>query len=578
MTIQQTFDLASQHHRSGRLQEAEALYRQVLAEQPNHAQSLHMLGMLAAQVGQPNAAIDLMRRSLALNPSWAEGHFNLGNVLWQAGRVGEAVVTLQQASQLAPNSSAAQNSLGLALAAAGQWDAAIDAYQRATALRPDSVVSMINLAAALRTVGRAQEAVEVLRRAQSIAPDSTAADDLLLTLHYLPGITGRQLLDEHRRWGQKLEKSVRPLAQLPHRDPALPRRLRIGYVSQDLVAHPAGRFLLPLLENHDRSAVEIFCYSNVIRPDFMTARFQTLAGTWRDIAKLSDEQAADQVRADQIDILVDLSLHTAGNRLGIFARKPAPIQATWLGYPGTTGLTRIDYRLTDPYLDPADQEENYVERTMRLPHCFWCYQPPQIPVEVNPLPALSRGFVTFASFNNFTKVNTDVLQLWARIMAAVPNSRLLLHTHPGSHQNAVRETLALGGVDAARIEFFGFLPTDQFLRLHQQADIALDPFPFNGGMTTCDSLWMGIPVVSLAGRTAVGRSGLSILSNAGLPELVAQTQEQYARIAIALTVDLPKLSQMRTTLRSRLVQSALTDAKRSASDMESAFRMMIGTP
>jgi len=215
---------------------------------------------------------------------------------------------------------------------------------------------------------------------------------------------------------------------------------------------------------------------------------------------------------------------------------------------------------------------------MRLPHCFWCYQPPQIPVEVNPLPALSRGFVTFASFNNFTKVNTDVLQLWARIMAAVPNSRLLLHTHPGSHQNAVRETLALGGVDAARIEFFGFLPTDQFLRLHQQADIALDPFPFNGGMTTCDSLWMGIPVVSLAGRTAVGRSGLSILSNAGLPELVAQTQEQYARIAIALTVDLPKLSQMRTTLRSRLVQSALTDAKRSASDMESAFRMMIGTP
>jgi predicted O-linked N-acetylglucosamine transferase (SPINDLY family) len=577
MTTEQSFDLASQHHRAGRLREAEALYRQVLAQKPDHAQALHMLGMLAAQVGQTDAAIELMRRSVAINPGWAEGHFNLGNILWQSGRTAEAVTILRQASQLAPNSSAAQNSLGLALASSEQWDQAIHAYQRAIALRPDFVIPMINLGAALRTVGRVEQSVAILRRAAEINPDSSAADDLLLTLHYLPHVDATQILGEHRKWGQRLEQSVAPVTPRRDDDRGPNRRLRVGYVSADFVAHPAGRFLLPLLENHDRSALEIFCYANVVRPDFMTARFQMLASAWRDIATLTDQQAAEQVRADQIDVLIDLSLHTAGNRLGVFARKPAPIQVTWLGYAGTTGLTQIDYRLSDPYLDPPGSEGVYVERTLRLPSCFWCYQPPQFPAEVGLLPALSRGHVTFASFNNFTKVNGEVIQLWGQILTAVPESRLLIHAHLGSHRDLVRQKLALSGVESSRIEFFGFLPTDQFLRLHQQVDIALDPFPFTGGITTCDSLWMGVPVVSLAGRTAVGRSGLSILSNAGLAELAARTTEDYVKTAIDLAGNLPGLGELRRMLRSKVAQSSLTDAKRFAADMESAFRTMFTT-
>jgi predicted O-linked N-acetylglucosamine transferase (SPINDLY family) len=396
----------------------------------------------------------------------------------------------------------------------------------------------------------------------------------LLTLHYLPGVDARQLLDEHQRWGESSEKSIAPPAAPAAPQPRVDRRLRIGYLSQDFVAHPAGRFLLPLLEKHDRSAVEIFCYSNVVRPDFMTERFRTLANTWRDISGLKDQQAAELARSDRVDILVDLSLHTAGNRLGVFARKPAPVQATWLAYAGTSGLSRIDYRLSDPYLDPPGTEQNYVERTLRLPRCFWCYKPPAIPVDVSPLPAKQAGHITFASFNNFTKVNAEVIQVWSQILTAVPDSRLMIHAHPGSHREALLGQFAISGIDASRIEFFGFLPTDEFLRLHHRADIALDPFPFNGGMTTCDSLWMGVPVVSLAGPTAVGRSGLSILSNAGLPELVAQTPQKYVEIVVALARDQSRLAELRATLRERLARSELTNATRFASDMESAFRQM----
>ena len=573
IAIEQVFEQASQHHRAGRLREAESLYREILAQQPEHAGALHGLGMLAQHAGQIAAAIDLLRRAVAIEPSWAEAYFNLGNVLFHSGNAAEAVKALRRAAELAPNSAAAYNSLGAASALAGDFDSAITAYRRALELCPDLSAIYLNLGHALGATGRAEEAMEAFRRGAA-GGDAHAAENVLLTMHYVPGIHPAQILEEHRRWGENFVRSIGAVVQAHANDRSPDRRLRIGYVSADFNAHPAGRFLLPLLENHDQTNVEAFCYSNVSKPDFMTERFRSLKHVWRDISSLSDNQATQLIQQDKIDILLDLSLHSDGNRLGIFARKPAPIQATWLGYASTTGISTIDYRLSDPYLDPAGTDGNYVEKTWRLPRCFWCYQPPQIPAEITPLPAQSRGTVTFASFNNFMKVSPPALRLWSRILPSIPGSRMIVHAPVGSHRQRVTEIFSAAGVEPSRLEFFEFLPTDQFLRLHQQVDIALDPFPFNGGTTTCDALWMGVPVVSLRGATAVGRAGASILSNVGIAELIAEYEDQYFSIATGLARDLTKLAARRSALRHKMLASPLADARRFASDMETAYRQM----
>jgi predicted O-linked N-acetylglucosamine transferase (SPINDLY family) len=350
------------------------------------------------------------------------------------------------------------------------------------------------------------------------------------------------------------------------------RRLRIGYVSPDFRDHCQSLFTIPLLSHHDHSKFEIFCYSNVERPDQFTARITQYADQWRDIRALDDEAVCDLIRADEIDVLVDLTMHMAGGRPLVFARKPAPIQIAWLAYPGTTGISAIDYRLSDPRLDPPGFESHYTEKTIRLPDSFWCYDPLAAEPAVNSLPALSRGHVTFGCLNNPCKLTDRTLRLWGRVMGELPDAELILMASPGQQRARLLGRLGEQGIGPERIGFLPYRPRGEYLRSYHQIDIGLDTFPYNGHTTSLDALWMGVPVVTRIGQTCVGRGGLSQLFQLNLLELAGETDDAFVAAAVALASDLPRLARLRQDLRPRLEGSPLMDAKRFAWNIEAVYR------
>jgi predicted O-linked N-acetylglucosamine transferase (SPINDLY family) len=394
-------------------------------------------------------------------------------------------------------------------------------------------------------------------------------------MHFCAEYSAEEIYAEHRRWSQRYAVPL-AAATAPHtNDRASERRLRVGYVSPNFGLHPVGRFILPLLEAHDHGGFEIFCYSSTPGGDAITTACRAHADVWRETRSLTDAQLADAVREDRIDILVDLTMHLEGSRLLVFARRPAPVQIAYLAYCSTTGLEAIPYRFSDPYLDPPDRKlPFYSEETVWLPETYWCYRPvPGCPA-VGPLPALAAGHITFGCLNSFCKVTDRTLAAWCRLLTAVGDARLLLHAPAGANRDRVRQFVAEQGVAPERLGFVDVLPLEQYLAVYAQIDVALDPFPYGGGTTTCDALWMGVPVVSLAGATAVGRGGVSILSNLKLPELVASGETQYVEIATALAGDLGRLGELRATLRRRMEQSPLTDEMRFARHVEAAYRAL----
>jgi protein O-GlcNAc transferase len=425
-------------------------------------------------------------------------------------------------------------------------------------------------------MGLFDEACATFRRALEVQPDSPVIhSNLIYDLHFRFADDREMLAREHQRW---YERHALPLERFsrPHdNDPDSQRRLRVGYVSPNFARHPVGRFLLPLLECHDHRQFEIFCYASVAAPDELTERLRGHADHWREVGGLSDEQLAELIREERIDLLVDLAAHLAQNRLLAFARKPAPVQVTYLAYCSTTGLRSIDYRLSDPFMDPPGEPTSYyAEETVRLPETYWCYRPDQNLAPPGPLPALATGQVTFGCLNSFWKVTPSTLSAWRELLRTVPGSRLLLHARPGAHRDRVRQFFAEGAVDPARVAFVGYLSVAEYFLVYERIDVGLDPFPYAGGTTTCDALWMGVPVVSLAGKAPLSRAGLGVLTNAGLPELVAGTPGEYARVAAMLAGDLPRLAALRAGLRERLHRSPLTDAPRFARNVEAAYRMM----
>jgi predicted O-linked N-acetylglucosamine transferase (SPINDLY family) len=560
----------------GRFAEAEAAYREATRLRPDYADAHHNRGNALRRLGRFAEAEAAYRDAVRLQPDSPEAHNSLGTVLACQGRHAEAAACYQQALRIHPDHAGAHNNLGLAFMKLGRAEEAAASYQQALRIQPDYAGAHNNLGLALKDQGRLDEAVGCFRRAGQLLPAlAVAHSNLVYTLHFCPEVTVQTLADEHRRWNQQ---HAEPLARFhhPHANDRSPeRRLRVGYLSPDFRWHPVGRFLLPLLAAHDHDRYEIVCYDTLNAPDAITDRCRAHADVWRPAVGLSDEQLAAAVRRDGIDILVDLTMHMANNRLLVFARKPAPVQVTYLAYCGTTGLRAMDYRLTDPYLDPPGRDEPYYsERSVRLPETYWCYQPLVPTPPVSPLPAGRAGAVTFGCLNNFCKVTDPTLAAWARLLRALPAARLLLHAHPGGHRERVREALARQGVAPDRLTFVGKVPAPEYFQLHERLDVALDPFPYGGGTTTCDALWMGVPVVSLAGATAVGRGGLSILTNVGLADLVAHDVEQYVGCAVALAEDLPRLRELRAGLRGRMQASPLMDAPRFARNVEAAYRHM----
>ena len=488
-------------------------------------------------------ALAAYRAALRFKPDYAEAHSNFGNALHAQGRLEEALAAYRAALQLKPDYAEAHNNLGTTLKAQGRLEEALDAYRAALQLKPDY---------------------------------TEAHSNWIYLLHFHPDYDARSIAEEHRQWNRQHAEPLRCFIQ-PHgngRDPD--RRLRIGYVSPDFRNHVVGRNLLPLFAQHDHLGFEIFAYAQVVSPDTWTQQFREKSDHWRGIVGRTDEQVAAQIREDQIDILVDLTLHMAHNRLRLFARKPAPLQATFAGYPGSTGLTTIDYRLSDPFLDPPGMEESiYSEQTIRLSSSFWCYDALDCrDVPVSPLQASQKGWVTFGCLNNFCKINEPVLKLWATVLRAVEGSRLLLLSPEGNHRQRTLHLLGREGISPERVEFVPSQSRRDYLKLYHRIDVGLDSFPYNGHTTSLDSFWMGVPVVTLVGQTAVSRAGWCQLSNLGLPELAGHSPEDFARIAIELANDLPRLAQLRAGLRQRMQASPLMDAPGFARAIEAAYRQM----
>ncbi len=598
-------------HRQGHFDRALAAYQQVLAIDPNQAGALTYLGRLLIQRGelaaaethfrrawqlQPDCppvlealvrvlrdqgkyqeALALLRERLERQPDDAAACGLLGALFCQLCQFQEAVETLERAVRLDPNQAGAWANLGHALSYQGQLSDAISSCQRAIEINPNLAAAHLNLGFALNNQGRVTEAIACFRESLRIEPDfHFASSHLLYSLNYDGVYSPEAIAKAHRHWGQRYCASVAPPDPRPSRsDPD--RRLRVGYVSPDFRSHSVAYFIEPILAHRDQAQVETFCYASLAAPDGVTERLRHLADCWRDVFSLDDCQLASLVRTDGIDILVDLTGHTGGNRLGTFARKPAPVQVTYLGYPNTTGLDCIDYRLTDAWADlPGLTDRYYTEELVRLPRCFLCYQPPQAAPEVTDLPAKTVGQITFGSFNHLPKVTPEAIALWSQILQAVPRSRLVLKSRWFGDQLTRARYQALFadcGIDSQRLKLVGLIPDlSQHLAFYSKIDIALDPFPYNGTTTTCEALWMGVPVITLAGRTHGGRVGLSLLTTVGLPELIATTPQEYVALAATLATELPKLTQLRASLRGRVAASTLCDAVAQARAMEAAYR------
>jgi predicted O-linked N-acetylglucosamine transferase (SPINDLY family) len=574
VTVRRAVDLGHAHYAAGRLAEAEAAYRRVLQAAPDHPEALHALGLILSRRGELEAAIDFMSRSVAARPDNAAFHTNLGLALAAAGRFADAAAVQRRAIALQgdPPTVRAYGNLGNSLLRLERMAEAIDCYRKELALHPDNADAWSHLGLALSETGRVAEGLDCYRRAVARDPrDAQLHSNLLFLAHFDPATDATALREEHRAWAVRhaapLAADIRPHAN----DRSPDRRLRIGYVSPDLYTHVVGWSILPILANHDQGRFEVVCYSDHPRPDGLTRRLRSQVDLWRDTARVDDAALAEQIRHDRVDVLVDLALHMRENRMLTFARRPAPLQVTYLGYAASTGLPQMDYRITDVHMDPPGEPSDGPEELLRLPRCYWAYRPADaaLALDVGPPPAARNGFVTFGSFNNFRKVNPAVIAAWAAILRQVPDARLLVVLRGGTESNPHVPALFAGhGIDPARVHLLPRQTPGGYFRLHNEVDLTLDPFPYNGGVTSLNSLWMGVPFVTLAGRRAVARAGLSILTNLQLPELIAQDVEEYVRLTAQLARDPARLAGLRGSLRNRLRQSPLMDEKRLTLDLE----------
>jgi predicted O-linked N-acetylglucosamine transferase (SPINDLY family) len=559
--------------RAGRPAAGAELLRRAIRIQPKTASLHNDLGMVLSAQDQTAHAAAALRQAVALYPTFAEALNNLGTVLRRQGKLDEAIASYRRAVQVRADFVEAYYNLANALRDQRKLDEAIDSYRRAVVMRPVFSRAWSNLGVALKDVGLIEYAVECTRRSLSIRPDLIAASNLLCTMHYSPAYTPAQILEEQRRYEATYARPFEKFRK-PHTNDRSPeRRLRVGYVSPDLSSHPVGCAMLPILRHRDRQNFETVCYSDARHPDPITKELAGLADVWHDTANVSDEELAGKICADDIDILIDLAGHTNENRLPVFARRPAPVQVTWLGWPGTTGMVSIDYRLSDRHLDPVNgQVAGSAEKVVWLENGFLPFEPPSdAPDSLNKLPALKSRHVTFASFNNFCKVTTNILELWARVLSAVEHSRLILITPPGQSRERVLHQMP-GLKD--RIDFLNRQSFRQYLETYRRVDIVLDTAPFNGYATSLDALWMGVPVVTLAGAIPPHRGGVSLLSNLGLEELVGNSEDEYVQIATTLALDLTRLAELRSGMRARLSKSAIMSGRRYVADLERALRQM----
>jgi predicted O-linked N-acetylglucosamine transferase (SPINDLY family) len=577
-------DLGEAHNRLGLAfvqhkdwDRAAACFRSAIQADPTHAQAYQNLGSALCDLGQFPEAIGLFQEALRLQRDSAQVYCNLGIALTNLRNFAEAENYYRQALRIKPDFAVAQNGWGVALSLSGKPAQAQVHYQRAIEFDPQYTDAYCNLGNAFQDQGKIDEAREAFLQAVRLQPDHRS--NYLMCLNYLPEADPDFIVAEHSRWGMPA-RTPPALVQSLTRQRRPDQALRIGYVSPDFRSHVVAGFLEPILRHHDPRRVEVFGYAEVLYADAATLRLQALCRGWHRTCGRNDDQVAEQVRADGIDILVDLAGHMAGNRLGVFARKPAPVQVTYLGYPNITGVKTIDYRLSDAVADPPGEPASESEMLFRLPGCFCCFQPPEQAPEINPLPALRNGRITFGSLHKLAKLNGSVFDVWSAILQAVPSARLLVCHHTLEDETKERlarelraRTAAFDRVELRRIAApSGDSPIH--LPVYGEIDISLDPFPWGGHGTACDSLWMGVPVITRYGAAHPGRMVASVLTSVGLSDWIAVTPAKYLELAVRWAGDLSRLAELRLRLRDRMKGSPLCDGQGFARKLEEAYRLM----
>jgi predicted O-linked N-acetylglucosamine transferase (SPINDLY family) len=576
-------DLAQAHFNLGnalrdmnRFPEAEACYRRAAELTPGFVAAYRNWGELEQGRGRPAEAAGLFRQGLQHQPADPETLVPLARSLLALNRPGEAVESCRRALQARPGWPAALAVLGAAWSALGELDAAADCHREALRAQPGLASAHYNLGLVLQAQGQIEESCSCFREALARDPNNHATHSTYLcALLYDPAADPATLHAEHCRWANL--HAPGPSAPVIPRALA-DRRLRVGYVSPDFRNHAVARFLEPVLAHHDRARVEVFCYADVAAPDETTARLRGQAEHWSDTLGLSDAELADLVRRDGVDVLVDLAGHTAGNRLRAFARRPAPVQVSYLGYAFATGLPALALRLGDAVTDPEGEPALAGDEVARLPGCFCCYAPPREVELVQELPSEREGVVTFGSLHKLEKLNDAVLDVWCRLLREAPNTRLLLgrNTLHGQTAEGLRRRFMERGVAAERLLLERVTASGlKHLGVYDRVDVALDVWPWCGHTTACEALWMGVPVVSLRGRHHAGRMTASVLTALGLEELIAATPEEYCRLARELAATPDRRAALRRTLRSRMLASSLCDAAAFTRGLEETYRWLV---
>jgi len=554
-------------HALGRLEEVVASYTKAIEYKPDFVDAYNNRGNALAALGQLEEAVESYDMVIQLAPGFAEAYYNRGNALRDLERAEDAVESYNSAIQLEPDYALAYNNRGVAFQKLGHLTAAVESYDKAIQIMPDTSDFHYNRGKVLLDLGQPEQAVENYDRTIQLKPDfAHAHSGRVFALNYSSELTQAEIYVKHLEFGQQFGQATAASLQSDFPDRNKNKRIRVGYLSPDFRQHSVAYFCEPVLKAHDRGTTEVYCYYNNRLKDGITNRIMHEVEHWRFVDDLDDQNLFELIRKDNIDILVDLAGHTARNRLLVLAQKPAPIQVTWLGYPNTTGLSAIDYRFTDVVADPVGEADGlHSEELIRLADGFLCYLGDDSIPENKSLPCLERGHITFGSFNHLAKTTHHVVKLWARILLALPDAHLLLKSRQLADRNT--QTVFLNmfvqeGIALDRIELHSHLPKQEdHLALYNRVDIALDPFPYNGTTTTCEALWMGVPVITLSGDRHVARVGASVLTHAGFPEFIANNPEEYVNMAVRYANNTDYLAELRSGLRDNMKHSPLCDAE-----------------
>jgi protein O-GlcNAc transferase len=560
---------------NGQLERAKQHYQEILESNQHHPDALHLYGLACHQQGDHETAIEYIKRAIDQVPSQPVLRNNLADAMRNAGQLTEALVQLKLAIEMRPDYAGAQQNLGSVYAQLGDHDAALHHARLATEMDGRRPEAWLNLGLILLDQILLEDAVEAFRYALELRPNyPRAANSLLYVLNLLPNADPDEVAQEHHQVVSKLVTHITPDKSSTDRS----GRIRVGYLSADFCNHALNYFFEPVLEHQDSNRFEIFCYSAVSNPDDTTRRLKDLAEHWRNINGQDDETVFEKIKADSIDILVDLVGHTRGNRLGVFAQRAAACQLSWLGYPNTTGLDSMDYRLVDQYTVEQDDDTLSTEQLVRLRSGFACFRPPTWAPEVRSAPMQRNGYVTLASLHKLEKLNPSVIALWARVLLSTPDSKLMLVRDQldGWHQNRLTAEFSKYGIDSDRLEMIQYCASQQsFFDIFADVDVLLDSFPWSGHTLACCALWMGVPVVTLKGNTHAGRMVSSVLNLLGLDELIANDANSYLQICTDLCTNQERLTAYRAGLRKRFKQSPLRDEYGFTRAMETEFERII---